>query len=417
VIFNQLGRVITRGRTFIPEVDGLRCVAIASVVFYHLSGYTLGKHMTGATIQAGESWLPKVFGIGHYGVQLFFVLSGFLLAMPFAKWRFGLATKPSLRSYYCRRVTRLEPPYIVALVLVFFVGVLAHRLTAAVMSWPDLSNWPNLLASLVYQHNLIYGRGSLITIVIWSLEIEVQFYMLAPALAAVFSIRHVVVRRVILLTAMIAIPFIRSFVPAEWKDTVNSLPWYLEWFATGFLLTDLYLVDWKQNPDRSLVWDGASLCAWPVLTVLLLSNRLLIALAPLVLLAYVGAFRGKISNWVFRRPVITVMGGMCYSMYLLHYSVISGVGMLTKRLLIGSTFATRFALDALMIMPAILVTTVVFFVALERPCMDPTWPAKVGQQVRWWRKSKKRLASRLPTVLHGEVVNQEQRSSVEGALD
>jgi peptidoglycan/LPS O-acetylase OafA/YrhL len=174
----RLGRVITRGRRFIPEVDGLRFVAISAVVLYHLSQHTLTRHMAGASVQPEESWLPKLLDLGRYGVRLFFVLSGFLLALPFAKWRLGLGDKPSLRAYYLRRLTRLEPPYMVAMLLLF-VG------PPLVANW--ISNgwslWPNLLASLVYQHNLIFGEMSPINPVTWSLEIEVQFYMLAPALA------------------------------------------------------------------------------------------------------------------------------------------------------------------------------------------------------------------------------------------
>lgn len=412
--FNQLGRVITRGRAFIPEVDGLRFVAIMSVMLFHLSGYVLAKHMTGAAIQPAELWLPKVFGIGHYGVELFFVLSGFLLAMPFAKWRLGFAPRPSLRSYYCRRLTRLEPPYIVALALIFGVGVLAHRLGADVSSWPDLSKWPNLLASLIYQHNLIYSSGSLITVVVWSLEIEVQFYMLAPLLAIIFSVHQVVTRRVILLAATIAIPLLRSFLPPQFKETFNSLPWHIEWFITGFLLTDLYVADWKQKPCRSFAWDGASLIGWPVLITLLLLGRFTVLMAPLVLVAYTGAFRGKISSWVLSRPLITVIGGMCYSMYLLHYSVISMVGTITKHILIGSSFTARFALDATIIIPMILIVTVLFFVVLERPCMDPAWPSKIGMQVR---RSENSLTSRRPIMFQHESVNQEHHSSAEGASD
>ena len=195
----RLGRIITRGRRFIAEVDGLRFVAISAVVLYHLSQHTLTRHMAGASVQPGEAWLTKLLDLGHYGVQLFFVLSGFLLALPFAKWRLGLGDKPSLRAYYFRRLTRLEPPYMVAMLLLFA----GPPLVASWMSggW---SLWPNLLASLVYQHNLIFGAMNPINPVTWSLEIEVQFYMLAPALAVVFSIGNAVARRAALFVFMLA---------------------------------------------------------------------------------------------------------------------------------------------------------------------------------------------------------------------
>src|SRR5262245_29989771 len=202
----RFGRIVTRGRRFIAEVDGLRFVAIGSVVLYHLAGYTRDRHMTGASILPREAWLPRVLSFGHYGVQLFFVLSGFLLAIPFAKWRLRLGGKPSLKAYYLRRLTRLEPPYILSMLLLYAGGLVALGAAAAT------ALWPNLLASLVYQHNLIYGDGSRIIPPAWSLEVEVQFYLLAPFLAVVFSIRQAVARRLVLLAAMIGVPLLRSLI-------------------------------------------------------------------------------------------------------------------------------------------------------------------------------------------------------------
>jgi peptidoglycan/LPS O-acetylase OafA/YrhL len=375
----RLGRIITRGRRFIAEVDGLRFVAISAVVLYHLSQHTLTRHMAGASVQPGESLIPKILDLGHYGVQLFFVLSGFLLALPFAKWRLGLGGKPSLRAYYLRRLTRLEPPYIVAMLLLFAGPPI-------VASWMSTgwSLWPNLLASLVYQHNLIFGQMSPINPVTWSLEIEVQFYMLAPALAVVFSIGNTKVRRAALFAFMLAVPLMRSFFPPWMESSYNSLLWHVEYFAAGFLLADFYLLDWQESPRHSLWWDLASLVGWPVLLAGLLEQRLSCVFAPLMLLACVGAFRGKVSSWLFSRPLVTVIGGMCYSIYLIHFRLLWATGRFAMRFLWGSSFIERFAIEALIAIPAILLVTIIFFVLLERPCMDPAWPTRATRRLHSW---------------------------------
>jgi peptidoglycan/LPS O-acetylase OafA/YrhL len=373
----ELGRIITRGRQYIAEVDGLRFIAIMGVMACHLSAYTLQHHMHGASLRPFEYWASRLFGAGAYGVQLFFVLSGFLLAMPFAKWRLGLGSKPALRTYYLRRLTRLEPPYVLAMIILFIGGFLALGTATG------RSHWPNLLASLIYQHNLIFGTASLVTGVAWSLEIEVQFYILAPVLAVIYSVSNVVARRAILLFTMIAAPILRSFLPAYLATRFNSLPWHIEFFATGFLLADLYLVTWKEAPRPTLAWDLASILGWPVLLAFMINDHPSLS-APSILLAYVGAFRGRISSWLVSRPLITVVGGMCYSIYLLHFSVISVTGRLAGRFLLGTTFTSRLGMNALVALPAIIAVTGLYFVMIERPCMDPAWPTKVAARIRQW---------------------------------
>ena len=372
----RLSRIVAHGKRFIPEVDGLRFIAVAAVVLLHLRGITIAKHMDGAAIQPSERWLFSILSIGHCGVQLFFVLSGFLLALPFARWRLGMANEPSLRSYYLRRLTRLEPPYIVLMLLIFA----GHLFVSGISN--GLLLLPNLLAGLVYQHNLVYHSFNAINIVAWTLEVEVQFYCLAPVLTVLFSIRNTLARRVIFGAIMVALPFLRSFVPAVIGRRFNSLPWHLEFFIAGFFLADLFLVEWKGLPVRSLPWDGFSLLAWPAFVILLLYKRLPVLLAPVILLAYVGAFKGKVSSWLLSRPLITSIGGMCYTIYLVHLPIMSATERLSIRIPWGAGFLSRFTADAIVAIPATLGISALIFVTLERPCMDPEWFARLRARLR-----------------------------------
>src|ERR1051326_4960715 len=232
----QLQRILTPGRQFIPQVDGLRFVAIAAVVLYHVNAYVLGRQVAGADIRPSEAWLPTLLGIGAYGVQLFFVISGFLLALPFARAKFGMAPRPSLRNYYLRRLTRLEPPYIVAMCAIFSAGILIHRISPdTATAWPHLSEWPNLVTSLLYQHNLIFGQPSAIASVAWSLEIEVQFYVLVPLLAMVFSLRNTTLRRALLVGIMVGSAFVRNLLLPHASIAGLTLAGQCEWFGGGFL--------------------------------------------------------------------------------------------------------------------------------------------------------------------------------------
>jgi peptidoglycan/LPS O-acetylase OafA/YrhL len=98
------------------------------------------------------------------------------------------AAPVNLRKYYLRRLTRLEPPYIVALFVLLILAVVIQRA-------PPASFYPHFAASLFYLHSLIYGTLSPAMGVAWSLEIEVQFYLLVPVLTLLFAIRSRTIRR------------------------------------------------------------------------------------------------------------------------------------------------------------------------------------------------------------------------------
>ena len=110
-------RRITSGATWIPEIDGLRFVAIFAVMLYHISGQTYSKSDIAWNIQDWDRPLLRMLGNGSRGVQLFFVISGFILGRPFARQYLLGEKRVKLSSYYLRRLTRLEPPYLLNLLL------------------------------------------------------------------------------------------------------------------------------------------------------------------------------------------------------------------------------------------------------------------------------------------------------------
>ena len=203
----HLRRRTTTGR-FIAEVDGLRFVAIALVVFFHVHDYLTTKFRIPTGSAANEDWLDRFAATGHYGVHLFFIISGFVLALPFAAHYLGGRPPIRLRAYFLRRLTRLEPPYIIAM-----IGLAVALAATGAARAPVL---PHLLASLGYVHNIVYGIPSTINVVAWSLEIEVQFYILAPALASLFIIRDRWVRRgAIIATAAAALALQAWLAPGD----------------------------------------------------------------------------------------------------------------------------------------------------------------------------------------------------------
>jgi peptidoglycan/LPS O-acetylase OafA/YrhL len=137
-------------------------------------------------------------------------------------------------------------------------------------------------------------------------------------------------------------------------------------------------VDWKEAPRKDLYWDLAALAGWPLLFVLLRSPLLTHwAFPPMVFVLYCAAFRGRLMNWFFSNPWITAIGGMCYSIYLIHYEVISAVGRFTRRLSEGVPYWIHLAIQLGLVGTALVVICGLYFVLLEKPCMRRDWPQRL----------------------------------------
>jgi peptidoglycan/LPS O-acetylase OafA/YrhL len=102
----------------------------------------------------------------------------------------------------------------------------------------------------------------------------------------------------------------------------------------------------------------------------------------LIVVLYLSAFRSRISSAIFSDPVITNIGGMCYSIYLFHFMIIYGVKHLTAPLHFGENFWFYYVLQSCLILPVVMLFCGIFFVLIERPCMDREWPWKLWHQAQ-----------------------------------
>ncbi len=206
---------LRRSRAYFPELESLRGIAILLVFAYHADGVLVGNPKHASPLLA--------FGrAGHTGVALFFILSGFLLSLPFLAEAAG-GRRQARREYYLRRALRILPLYWTAVVV-------ATALSARTL--PDLNDaWPFLIftKALASQYALWpYSIGW------WSLATEVQFYLVLPLLPLLVRSR----RRIVCALAVWAVAY-ATFVARLWH--LPSLRWSLELYSNVFGRAPLFM--------------------------------------------------------------------------------------------------------------------------------------------------------------------------------
>lgn len=153
----------------LKTIDGLRGIAALAVVFYHLN--------LAARLSYGHwtpEWVEWLLQQGFLGVDVFFVLSGFVIAYSV---RSGTYTLGFLGRFAARRFIRLDPPYWVAIFLESGLIWLSLRVGASDASLPSAAQ---LAAHFFYLQNIL-ELGDIVPI-FWTLCYEVQFYIFLIAL-------------------------------------------------------------------------------------------------------------------------------------------------------------------------------------------------------------------------------------------
>jgi len=356
---------VTTSSSLIPEIDGLRFLAIIPVIFQHYS-----ERIIKYTGESNSNIIAKVLSNGHVGVYLFFAISGFILALPFGKFKLQNGPEIPLKKYYIRRLTRLEPPYIITMSLFFLVLIFIQN--------QDFINLlPHFVASLLYIHRIVYGEWTPINPPAWTLEVEVQFYLLTPVFALLyFSIKDKFLRRgLIVLTIVLKV--ILTNMTTILDNFYLTLPYLIEFFSIGILLADLYLSDKdNQNKNHGLLYDVITLISIVVLFSSWTWNKNLIwkfVFLTSLFLTIFSCFRSHYVKKFFQSPWITAIGGMCYTIYLLHLGLAEFYVKILFHLNPSQEYLTAFCLGLLPFLILIFIVSVIFFKLIEQPCMNPKW--------------------------------------------
>ena len=376
---------------YLPEIDGLRSLAILAVVLFHSSGYfyvkNLERGMYTATESAGDELIRWVLSHGFLGVQLFFAISGFVLALPFARRARAGESPPDYRSYILRRVTRIEPPYVIA--LCFYAA-------ASLFLAPESFRPIQYMAGLCYARNAFFDDGTWLFYVSWSLEIEIQFYLIAPLLSLIFRLTSPILRRGTLAVAIVA----AGFYAATYRlSGVEPMPlggplqhgWWLgpelAFFLIGMLVADITSTVHSKSSDKlvSFCWD----VAWVAGLLLVLSSYRMLehsaagitALLVGLFLVMLGTLQSKWVRGALARPIPSMVGGACYTIYLFHPLPLAFCGKLLLPLT-GNRYGWDMVLVAIPMGIAVTLSLLLLFPLVERPFMNRHWPQELVLAIR-----------------------------------
>lgn len=315
---------IVTGRGRVASLDGLRGLAASVVVIHHtllVAPELAQAYGTGREGLTGWAWWLThtplhLLWDGPASVDLFFVLSGFVLALPFLG-----SERPSWRDYYPRRIARLYLPVWGAIILGLLLIALIPRHASADQSWwINARATPLSVSSPLRDAVLVFGAGAVIS-PLWSLRYEVVFSALLPAYLVVAQrFRRASIALLAIIALCVAFP-------------VNDLMFYLPMFGIGVVMSSR-----RDVLDRiaGRIWGWR----WVAVTVaaLLLTNAqwypvqipgatllTVVGVSMIVFVFYGCHSAGRVAA---ARP-IQWLGKRSFSLYLVHEPIVVALAMLT----------------------------------------------------------------------------------------
>ncbi|MDA0252927.1 MAG: acyltransferase [Actinomycetota bacterium] len=307
-------------RSFLPAVEGMRACAAMGVVLTHVAFQTGSQ----------DGVLGRLLHRFDLAVAVFFALSGFLLWRGHAAAARELRHRPATGHYLRSRLVRIMPGYLVAVVIILTLLPEANHANSTV--------WlANLTLTQVYVPlTLTAGLTQM-----WSLSVEVSFYLALPVLA--FLAYRLPVRARVPAIAAVAVASLGwGLLPIQTAEGVNFLNWppaYASWFAAGMLLAEWTVspVGWPHRLARN-PWAiyGIALVAYLISASPLAGPKNLVpatlgqfvvrtsmgAIVACALLAPLVLDRPGQQHRIMGSPVMVTLGRWSYGLFIWHLAAL-----------------------------------------------------------------------------------------------
>ncbi|HEV2909427.1 MAG TPA: acyltransferase [Candidatus Eremiobacteraceae bacterium] len=238
------------GSPHIGFMDGMRGIAVLMVLVYHLKeALASDLHLGSGPFNVG---INTFAGAGFMGVEVFFFISGFVLFYPYARTLFEGKPLQTVAHFADRRALKILPSYLFSLTfMTLFLLVTLPRPLDVVTSLRLLQNFG---LHLVFAHSISKATFFAINGPLWSLAVEIQFYLIFPLVAWAF-------RRWALATPLVLIALAQAYRwhlemhgGASNSFYVYQLPGFLDLFAFGMASSYLTVMFRARFPQLARWW-------------------------------------------------------------------------------------------------------------------------------------------------------------------
>jgi peptidoglycan/LPS O-acetylase OafA/YrhL len=317
----------------LEELDGLRALAVSLILVFHA--------FQGSSVLKG----------GFLGVDLFFVLSGFVIGRRYMQ---GLATRREVKHFFSRRAIRLLPALTMMLIVYGFVATLVFDFDHLHKRWLEIPFALSFSINLarVWSPEKIDWLGHL-----WSLSIEEQFYLIFPVM--IFCVRRFsMVEKCMWFCCLAAFCALwrawSSANGAEWFVLYNRTDFRLDGLLLGVGAAALHLHNPRQRIPKILLIFAAPFMIWAFTFADHLKNSTYNIIFPLfnicaaMLVLFLASSHSSTIQRFFCAAFMVKIGKMSYGIYIWHFIVYQFVWIFSRNpivvLIYGGTATLLFSL-------------------------------------------------------------------------
>lgn len=225
------------GKSYLPGLDGLRCIAVLAVLLYHIS--------------------PNQFIGGYIGVDLFFVISGFLITYRNLQNIQNPNKKFTLKNFWLRRARRLIPALVLVILVCVPIGAIiypdilvgAFRQVAGALTYS--TNW----VEIIHGSNYFDQANPSLFKNFWSLAVEEQFYIIWPPLLLLLLSRRLKNSQLITIVATIAVASMVLMGVLAAPDNYTRVYYGTDTHCFGLAMGIIFAFIWnKEKGSLSKEW-------------------------------------------------------------------------------------------------------------------------------------------------------------------